>query len=119
LHHADVVAAKNPTASKWDYSMQKMEELRNHPEPAQKLGAAPLVDGDMLNAMGFLEGPAYKHVLDQTRNAQYEGKLTRTEPLFEGDEQSGRVFVQKNYGDLIGLPTKDQAKFLPKKAPKE
>jgi poly(A) polymerase len=43
--------------------------------PAERLNPSPLIDGDILKAAGIKPGPAFRQLLELTRDAQLEGKI--------------------------------------------
>ncbi len=74
LQHADATGtgrADRESGSRKQFLKSKLQELA---AAGQK--ALPLVTGDMLIAMGFKPGPAFKGMLDRALNAQREGEFT-------------------------------------------
>ena len=54
--------------------------------PTERLNPPPLIDGDILKAAGIKPGPAFRQLLELTRDAQLEGKI--------GDEASAIEFAK-------------------------
>lgn len=84
-------------SSNREWLLAKLHELKNAPDPNQKLDAKPLVDGQMINSLNFPQSPVRKEILDAARMAQQEGAFSSA--------ADGRAWVLQNYGSLV-LPVK-------------
>lgn len=73
--------------------LAKLEELKVADDPNLRLDAKPLVDGHMVNSMGFPKLPIRSEILSRAREAQQEG-------LFSTPEE-GRQWVLQNYSEHI------------------
>ncbi len=85
-----------------DWLLAKIAELKNASDPNLSLDAAALVNGRMINEMGFPKAPIRKEILDAARQAQQEG-------LFASAE-TGKIWVLDNYGQHLKLAPQNLAK---------
>src|SRR5207249_3168110 len=72
LHRADAEATGNSTAHV-EYCEKLLQEWS-----AEELNPPPLVTGHDLIRLGLPQGPLYKELLDQVREAQLDGKVHNT-----------------------------------------
>src|SRR5207302_3520372 len=72
LQHADAMGTGCPDCqmhSQRNFLTAKLRELSEAAEAAQRPGATPLVTGDVLIALGFKPGPAFKNMLSEALDA--------------------------------------------------
>ena len=89
-----------------DFILSKLASFKAAPEPAQRLGAPPVMTGDHLTDLGYVPGPAFKMILEAARTSQYEGAIT--------DVEKGRSFVTENFARYQGMNYKQQKELLAK-----
>lgn len=61
--------------------------------PTERLNPPPLINGDVLKAANIRPGPEFRHVLEATRDAQLEGKIT--------DEASALEFAKALHREIV------------------
>ncbi|MBX9689496.1 MAG: CCA tRNA nucleotidyltransferase [Candidatus Obscuribacterales bacterium] len=101
LQHADALGrGGNGTErdSHREFLLAKMDELKNASDPNKRLDAKALVDGKMINELGFPQLPIRKEVIEAARQAQQEG-------VFDSSE-SGRLWVIANFGQHLQAKAK-------------
>ena len=103
LQKADALGTTSPNRFakvREDFIMSKLADFKAAPEPAQRLGAPPVVTGDHLTELGYVPGPAFKMILEAARVSQYEGGIKNAD--------TGTSFVTENFARYKGLNYKQQ-----------
>jgi tRNA nucleotidyltransferase/poly(A) polymerase len=83
----ELIALQDAVAMSWvgavlsrkSFLLRKLDELKAAPLETMRPGAKPVVTGDVLIAMSFKPGPAFKQILEDALTAQREGVFSRLE----------------------------------------
>jgi len=103
LEHADATGRNSTDTgvpSQRQFITEKLEQLRKTADPAQRLGAKPVIDGDVLKTLDFRPGPVFSKILDEARDAQREGAFSNAE--------DGTQWVNDRFSLLKGLSFNEQ-----------
>jgi poly(A) polymerase len=95
LQHADSMGTGNPdrfSKSKREWALAQREAARNADDPAQRLGAPPIIDGRALIELGIKPGKRLGEIKNAAMEAQREGAFN--------DRESALRWLAENFEEF-------------------